>query len=185
LVLYTIGHSNSAAEELIDLLRRWSIALVVDVRSAPYSRYTPQFNRETLTQTLRGAGIEYAFAGEYLGGRPKDPACYFKGELPDGKANYLTLVNYAAVAEQPWYRKGVTRLLELARERPAAIMCSEEDPAHCHRHHLIAQTLLGEGVQVWHIRGSGDLQEAATLAAEGSRTEPRHQQLSLFDEGTP
>jgi uncharacterized protein (DUF488 family) len=180
LTLYTIGHSNSTAAGLIDLLRRVPVALVVDVRSAPYSRYTPHFNREPLQQALREAGIDYVFAGEYLGGRPTDPTCYYDGQIPDGKANYLKLVNYAAVAERPWYRRGIERLLQLARARPTAIMCSEEDPAHCHRHHLIATTLLEQGVRVVHIRGTGDLESAQALQAATAAVE-RPQQLGLFE----
>lgn len=182
--VYTIGHSNRPVDEFIDLLNAHRIQVVVDVRSMPYSQYTAQFNREQLTQSLRAQGIDYAFAGEYLGGRPKDPACYKNGQLPDGKANYLKLVNYPKVAQQPWYQKGIGRLLELAAERRTAIMCSEEDPSHCHRHHLIATTLLEHGVGVRHLRGDGTLEDAAVPAVRPQDT-PEHQQLSLFDLEAP
>ena len=160
LQIYTVGHSNQEASELVELLLKHGIKIVVDVRSSPYSQYTPQFNRETLGQTLEDCGIDYAFAGEYLGGRPKDPTCYKNGELPPPKADYLKLVDYGEVAKRPWYKKGIARLLEIAGERRTAILCSEEDPNECHRHHLIAQTLLSMGVGVWHIRRGGDLEDA-------------------------
>ena len=167
--IYTVGHSNMEASDLIGLLRRNQIEVLVDVRSAPYSQYTPRFNREALSGTLKGAGIDYAFAGEYLGARPKDPTCYKNGELPPPKADYLKLVDYQEVATRPWFRRGIERLLEIASERRTAIMCSEEDPADCHRHHLIAQDLLDRGVQVWHIRRDGNLEDA-----------DRPKQMSLF-----
>ncbi len=178
--IYTIGHSNVTSDRLIELLKQYHIQTLVDVRSAPYSQWATQFNRETLAQSLSECGIRYAYAGEYLGGRPKDPTCYKTGVVPEGKANYLELVDYPEVAKRPWYQKGIARLMQLAGEGPAAVMCSEEDPSHCHRHHLIAQTLLAMGVTVWHIRGTGELERARTLAEEAADRPP--QQLSLFDE---
>ena len=140
--ILTIGHSNLSGEEFVAVLRRHGVATVVDVRSVPFSQYTPQFNRGVLERALAGAGIGYAFAGDYLGGRPTDPTCYKDGEVPEGEANYLVLVDYDEVATRPWYRRGLARMIETTVERPTATMCSEEDPLRCHRHHLIAQTLL-------------------------------------------
>jgi len=151
----TIGHSNHAFDRLVALLAEHRIATVVDVRSSPYSRFLPQFNREDLAVGLARSGLVYAFAGEYLGGRPKDPACYKAGVVPDGKADYLSLVDYDAVAQQPWFLRGVARLRDLAAERPTTLLCAEEDPARCHRHHLIARDLVRRGATVVHIRGTG------------------------------
>ena len=81
--------------------------------------------------------------------------------MPSGdvKGNYLEAVDYGEVMKRPWYQKGIARLTEIAQERRTAIMCSEEDPSHCHRQHLIAQTLIGMGITVRHIRANG-LEEA-------------------------
>lgn len=159
--IHTIGHSNGRVADFIALLRQQDIAMIVDVRSLPYSQYTPQFNSENLKADLERAGIAYRFAGERLGGRPKDPACYKNGELPDGHADYLKLVDYAAVAERDWYRAGIARLVELAAARRVAVMCSEENPLQCHRHHLIAQSLIAGGIEVRHIRRDGSIEIAA------------------------
>lgn len=163
--IYTIGHSNGRVGDFVDLLRRHDVNLIVDVRSVPYSQYTPQFNGENLRAELERAGIAYRFAGEYLGGRPRDPTCYKNGEVPDGHADYLQLVDYAAVAERDWYRKGIDRLRALAADHRVAVMCSEENPVQCHRHHLIAQSLLQHGVEVRHIRRDGSVEAAAREAA--------------------
>lgn len=171
--VYTVGHSNHPPEAFLDLLRRHGIETVVDVRSAPYSRYTPHFNKRELERLLAEAGIRYVFAGDVLGGRPPDPTCYKNGAVPDGHANYLELVDYAAVAARDWYRRGIERLREIGHDRRIAMMCSEEDPARCHRHHLIAQTLLADGVPVHHIRASGECEDAV-------RAEPPSRQLSLL-----
>jgi len=138
--------------------------VLVDVRSSPYSRHNPQFNRETFQRALELVGIEYVYAGQHLGGRPNDPSCY-----EDGR------VQYGLIADKPWYQAGIDRLLDIAQERSCAIMCAEEDPLHCHRHHLVAQTLLERGVVVWHIRGDGRVERAGPASS-------RVEQLALFGE---
>jgi len=147
--LFTIGHSNVAADKLIGLLRQHQIEVLVDVRSVPYSRHNPQFNHKRIAGAVAAAGIDYTYAGEQLGGRPADPACY-----EDGK------VQYDRVAAQSGFQEALERLIALAGRQRIAIMCAEEDPRHCHRHHLIAQSLLRRGVVVRHIRGDGRLEEA-------------------------
>jgi uncharacterized protein (DUF488 family) len=164
--VYTIGHSNLPVAVFIARLQQHAVEAIVDVRSAPYSQFNPQFNREDLARALDASGIAYAFAGDFLGGRPKDPACYKNGVVPEGKADYLKLVDYKAVARQPYFQKGLARLLEIAGESRTAIMCSEEDPNLCHRHHLVAQSLLGQGVGVLHIRGNGEVEEAQREAEQ-------------------
>jgi uncharacterized protein (DUF488 family) len=166
LQLYTIGHSNLAIDDFLRLLKDNYIRVLVDVRSQPFSRFNPQYNRDSLKYALAEATIGYVFAGDSLGGRPADPACYKDGVVPDGKANYLKLVDYAQVMQRDWYQAGIERLLQHAGERLVAIMCSEEDPMHCHRHHLVAQTLLKRGVAVWHLRADGTVEEAKLLPDE-------------------
>jgi uncharacterized protein (DUF488 family) len=79
--IYTIGHSTQPADRFIELLRRHDIEAVADVRSTPYSRLNPQFNREHIKSLLKEAGIAYAFLGEELGARSKDPAVYRNGRI--------------------------------------------------------------------------------------------------------
>jgi uncharacterized protein (DUF488 family) len=161
LLIHTVGHSDHTTAAFVDLLRDHGIALVVDVRSQPYSRWAPQFNRETLARDLEDAGIAYHFMGDALGGRPTDPALYDPGqETPD----------YQRVEQTPAYQAGIDQLLELARAQRVAVMCGEGDHRRCHRHLLITQTLLGRGVRVLHIQPDGGTVEGELV--------PR--QLSLF-----
>jgi uncharacterized protein (DUF488 family) len=178
--LYTIGHGSHSLEKFTQLLKDNGITLLVDVRSAPYSRYHPQFNKNNLEAYFPRNAIEYAFAGQALGGRPSDPGCYKGHGLPEEGADYLHEVNYPEVMKRPWFVEGIHRLLELADERPAVIMCSEEDPAHCHRHHLIAKYLLMEhpDVEVRHIRGDGTVYGASSI--KSSVDEPPAEQLKFF-----
>ena len=146
LLVHTVGHSDHDVEVFVELLRQHGITLVVDLRSQPYSRWAPQFNRETLARDLQNACIAYQFMGDTLGGRPADFDLYESGqERP----------NYWRVARSPAYRAGVDRLVDLARTGRVAVMCGEGDHQHCHRHQLVAQTLLARGVRVSHIQPDG------------------------------
>ena len=150
LQIYTIGHSDHTTVAFIDLLRQHGITLVVDVRSQPYSRWTPQFNRETLARDLESAGIPYRFMGDHLGGRPADPALYDPGQArPD----------YERLEQTASYQAGIDQLLELARAERVAVMCSEGDHRRCHRHLLITQTLLERGIRVLHVQPDGGVVE--------------------------
>jgi uncharacterized protein (DUF488 family) len=153
----------------------------VDVRTAPSSRYNPHFNKASLEAALPAAGVEYYFAGKYLGGRPSDPTCYKQRALPPEGADYLHEVDYPEVMKRDWFVKGIRRLLEIADERATAAMCSEEDPAACHRHHLIAKYLLRQHpeVTVLHLRGDGTLLNAASLHVAVDQEQGR--QTSFFD----
>jgi len=178
--LFTIGHSNHSISKFIRLLEDNGVMTLVDVRTAPASRYNPQFNKEMLAASLDAKYIQYVFAGKYLGGRPPDPSCYKSRTLPAEGADYLHEVNYAEVMKKDWFVKGIARLLEIVDEQTTAIMCSEEDPAQCHRHHLIAKYIMREHpeVKVIHIRGNGDTYGAASLLV--SVEEVPVEQLSLF-----
>jgi uncharacterized protein (DUF488 family) len=175
----TVGHSNGSLAEFLDLLRAHGVERVVDVRSAPYSRFVPHFNRESLEAELAQVDIAYGYGGEYLGGRPNDPTCYFAGQVPDGRANYLELVNYAEVARRDWYLRAIDRLIQCAEQDTTAILCSEEDPARCHRHRLIARTLRLLQVDVQHVWATGVLESAdqteERIARDGAN------QPGLFD----
>jgi hypothetical protein len=183
LTIYTIGHSNVPTSKIIELITKYEIKVLVDVRSSPYSRYVPQFNREMFQAVIQREGLDYKFAGEYLGGRPKDPTCYKNGQIPDGHADFLQLVDYPAVMTKEWYQKGIQRLLEIAQEKTTAIMCSEEDPGRCHRQHLISQTLLKQGIEVFHIRSDSRLQKA-WLLVEKKEEKPENkpaEQMTLLE----
>jgi len=157
--IHTIGHSDHAMDTVIALLHQHDITLLVDVRSQPYSRWTPQFNREALEHDLTEGGIGYRYMGDALGGRPSTPDLSTGGS-PD----------YGRMEESPVYQSGIDRLVDLSRTERVAVMCSEGDYRQCHRHHLITQTLLKRGVRVIHIKPDG-------LTVDGERL---GQQLSLF-----
>ena len=158
--IFTIGHSRHAEDRFVALLRGAGVTRVVDVRSHPASKWAPHFGKAALARWLAAAGIDYAFLGRALGGRP-DGADFYR---PDGT------VDHPRRAAAPDFQAGLDRLIELAGARPTAILCAEEDPARCHRRRLIAPALAARGVTVRHLRGDGRLEPDAGGPA----------QLSLF-----
>jgi len=177
LTIYTIGHSNHSIDKFIDLLEKFGITTVVDVRSIPYSRRAPQFNLPVLSHKLEEGEILYIYAGSQLGGFPNDPTVYRSGKAPEAREDIVREIDYAAIEQKEWYREGIERLIEAAREQPTVVMCAEEDPAHCHRQHLIAQTLIKKGIQVMHIRADVSLQTAWEEPHPGKDAEPHQPEL--------
>ncbi len=151
-IIFTIGHSNCASARLLELLDQYDITAVADVRSRPYSRFNPQFNRETLANELKKSGPEYFFLGQELGARSEDRTCY-----RDGRAQY------ALIAETPLFKLGIERLRAAMETFRVAILCAEKEPLSCHRSILIARCLHEKGIQVRHILEDGSLEDHDAL----------------------
>ena len=146
-VIYTIGHSNHTAERFVDLLCQHGITAVVDVRSVPYSRIQPQFDRKNLVRDLREHSITYVFLGRELGGRSDDPACYENGR-----------VRYQLLAQTNAFRKGLERVCTGSENHRISLMCAEREPLECHRTLLISRELESTGIKVVHIHANGHLE---------------------------
>lgn len=142
--LWTIGHSNHPIGQFGGLLRAAGIAVLVDVRSHPASRFCPQFNRLAIDAAMQAAGIGYRWLGEGLGDKPKDPAL-MRGRLPD----------YARMAATAEFSSAINELIDIAEAAPVAIMCAEKHPLDCHRTHLITPALAARGVEVVHLLADG------------------------------
>lgn len=142
--IFTVGHSTRSAEEFVALLKAHRIGLLVDVRTVPRSRHNPQFNRDTLPETLRKAGIEYLHLAE-LGGLRKARA----DSMNTGWRN-LSFRGFADYMETPEFEKGLARLTNPAETRRAAVMCAEAVPWRCHRS-LIGDALVARGAEVFEL----------------------------------
>ena len=143
----TVGHSNHPPETFVSLLQQHDVTTLADVRSTPYSRFNPQFNRKSLDAALQTHGIAYRFMGHALGGRPEDPSCY-----EDGR------VRYDRLARTSLYREGIDRVVEAAKDERIALMCAEKEPLDCHRTLLVGRSLAARGVAVAHILADGMLE---------------------------
>ena len=169
--LYTVGHSNVTLQGFLRLLQQHHIEAVADVRTRPRSRYVPHFDAGPLREALARCAIDYVPLGRELGGRPEGDEFY------DEKDRVL----YGRLAASPAFQRGIDRVLGGSASYRIALLCSEENPSRCHRRLLIGRVLRERGVEVSHIRGGGQLETEADLAA---REASDNAQLSLFEEGT-
>ena len=130
--LYSIGHGQKTLEEFYEELTSFNIQYVIDVRSSPYSKWAPQYNQREIAQYLRNNNIVYAYMGNIIGGRPINNLCY------DSEGHF----DYEKMAQESSFKKGLNRLVN-ANEKQfnVAVMCSESDPALCHRSKLIGREL--------------------------------------------
>jgi len=168
LPIYTVGHSNRTLEAFVELLRAGDVQLVIDIRTVPRSRHNPQFNADVIEQALRPYGIGYARIDSLGGLRGKS-----KTVPPEVNAFWTnaSFHNYADYALSPEFHAGLERLLALAAEQRAAIMCAEAVWWRCHRR-IVADYLLLAGRDVFHLMGEHRVErarpsEAAVQASDG------------------
>ena len=154
--IYTIGHGSRRSEELLELLKKYNIAYLIDVRSQPYSKFHPQFSKNNLQHFVEENNIRYVFMGDLLGGRPTNPDCYRNGK-----------VDYDILKTKDFFIKGIERLkTAYEQDLSVAIMCSERNPAECHRARLIGRVLTEENIPVRHITEKGTLKSQAEVMSE-------------------
>ena len=146
--IFTIGHSTLELKPFAALLKIHGVGAVADVRSVPYSRWQPQFNREQLRVALRAGGIDYAFLGRELGARPDDPNCYTNGR-----------VQFRTLAKTALFRTGIQRIVNGSQRMSVALMCAERDPLDCHRMILVGRELATLGLEVQHILDDGTVED--------------------------
>lgn len=150
--VYSVGHSNHDINTFIGLLKRHDISAIADVRSHPYSRFVPQYSRESLKASLTSAGISYVFLGKELGARSDNPECYLHGR-----------VQYDRLAKQSVFNAGIQRVTEGMNRYRIALMCAEKDPLDCHRALLVGRALFDKGVPVNHIHANATLESHEQL----------------------
>jgi uncharacterized protein (DUF488 family) len=172
----TVGHSALSLEHFVALLRNARVTAIADVRTAPYSRRNPQFNREALSKKLRSNGFSYVFLGRELGGRPREPSFYCNG-----------VADYEKMAQTNEFNEGLDRIVKGTKKYRVALMCSERDPLDCHRCLLVGRALAQRDLRVGHILHDGEVVshteiEDALLKLSGSSTDdlfsPRSEQLA-------
>jgi uncharacterized protein (DUF488 family) len=184
LTVWTIGHSTRSVRELIDLLSQVAVDLLVDIRTVPRSRTNPQFNRDILPTALTGTGIGYHHLATLGGlrGRRKDgvasPNALWRNEAFRNYADYA--------AADPIFRRGLDKLIALARDHRTAIMCAEAVWWRCHRR-IVADYLLVAGVAVYHILGVNHIEPASLTSGAKLQSKgvilysgPEDAQLSLL-----
>ena len=144
LAIFTIGHSTRPIEEFIELLRLNGVEQLIDIRTIPKSRHNPQFNNDALAASLGASHIGYVHMKD-LGGlrhpRPDSVNIGWRNKSFRGYADYM---------QTPEFEAALGRAIEIAKTRPAALMCAEAVPWRCHRS-LVADALLARGIRVFEI----------------------------------
>lgn len=145
--IYTIGYGGRTIKDFFELLSKYTIEYLIDIRSQPHSRFQPQFSKDSLERSAKEKGISYIFMGDTLGGRPNNNTCYVDGR-----------VDYSKVREKTFYRQGIRRI-HTASEKHFVIvlMCAEVKPQECHRSKLVGNTLREDYLEVAHIDEAGAL----------------------------
>ena len=140
-LICTIGHSTHPIDEFISLLKKNEVTHLLDVRTVPRSRHNPQFNKETLPESLRTAGIKYTHLPGLGGLRHAR-----KDSINEGWRN-ASFRGYADYMQTQEFVENVHQVIEFAEHDRCALMCAEAVPWRCHRS-LIADALVVRGVRV-------------------------------------
>lgn len=164
--LYTIGHSTRPIDDLLAALQTHRIVTLVDIRAFPVSRRLPQFNRESLEQSMAAAGISYAWM-KALGGYRKKTL----DESPNLALRNQSFRNYADYMLTPEFERAAGELLQRAEHSRTAYMCAERVYFRCHRM-LVSDWLVAHGHEVFHIDGTGPV-KAHRLTAEARTIDGR------------
>lgn len=144
--IYTVGHSSQTQEEFLSLISAFGVDCIVDVRSVPASKYTPQFNLEQIKWFLKARGVQYLHFGDEFGARRTD--CI----NDDGQ------VDFELAVRTPAFLRGVERLRKgLEKGFTISLMCSEAEPLECHRFSLVSRYFYDNGFAVNHILKGGVL----------------------------
>ncbi len=144
--VYTIGHSSYKQDYLFILLNKHDINCVVDVRSMPFSKYAPQYNRDEIKRFLHSKGIQYIFMGKELGARREDNTLYES----DG------ILSFEKTSKTMSFISGIERIKAgIEKGYRIAIMCTEKDPMDCHRNILVARQLYKQKYDVLNILENG------------------------------
>lgn len=155
-MIYSIGHANREFADFIKLLKTYEIEYLIDVRSSPYSKMFPVFNRELFSNLLTKNGFNYVYLGDLLGGLPKDRSCYI--EYTDKNDEEVRKIDYSKIEKKEFFKNGLERLKTAnAKGLKVAVMCSELNPEQCHRSKLIGVALQKEGIVIQHINKDGKL----------------------------
>ena len=168
--IFTIGYSSFDIPSFIEAIKQHDVTMVADVRSSPYSKYKPEFNKESLRAKLLPQGIEHIFLGDLLGAMPPDKSVYDNGT-----------VDFELVGKSFFFKQGIECLVKESADHRLVLMCAEKDPLYCHRTMLISRNIT-ELFEIFHIHHDASLERQSVL--EG-RLEKKYgyDQPVLFGDG--
>jgi uncharacterized protein (DUF488 family) len=162
--ILTIGYSQDTFEPFEERLSAHQVEVLVDVRSAPYSKYQTDFRYGVIEALCLQSGLRYIYMGDKLGGKPTDPDL-----ITDGRADY------EKIAATPGFVEGLDTVITLAGDHTVCLMCGCEKPMRCHRGVLLAPHLIALGADIKHIDRHG-----VAVSHEDAEFEESGGQMSLF-----
>ena len=177
LKVFTIGHSTRAIGEFIELLKANGIGQIIDIRTIPKSRHNPQFNDDSLENSLLEAGIGYVHMKQLGGLRHAK-----KDSINLGWRN-ASFRGYADYMQTPEFAEAIDDAIVLAKKTPSALMCAEAVPWRCHRS-LVADALLVRGIPVFEIIGAAEPKEHTLTpfaCVDGTKITYPSEQRSLLE----
>lgn len=139
-IVLTIGHSTRTLEAFLVLLQAHGATRVVDVRTIPRSRHTPQFNKASLPHSLKKSGLRYVHLPGLGGLRHAR-----RDSVNIGWRN-ASFRGYADYMQTPEFEQSLEELIQLASQERIVLMCAEAVPWRCHRS-LIGDALLVRGIR--------------------------------------
>ncbi len=157
--ILTIGYGNRTIDEFLAILQEHKVRFIGDVRTMPYSRFAPDFSRESLIEHLDRVGMNYVFLGDSLGGNPDDGSV--RQVNRSGQKHY---VNYDRVMALPSFQAGITRLFRAwETDVGLVLLCSEAKPEICHRARLIGTALDNTPIEIVHIDEQSELRSQSEI----------------------
>lgn len=169
--IYTIGHSNYSMERFVEMLRKYKIDVVVDIRGTPYSKYNTQYNKEALYNSLKELDFKYIYMGREFAAQRDNKLIY----TWEGYSDFEKVIN------EPSFINGIERLKKgLAKGYRIVLLGAKQDPVNCHRFALVGRELYKRGFDVKHI--GDDLSTSSQLELEErmlDRYYPKEEQITM------
>ena len=159
--LFTIGHSVHPLAYFLELLRKYAVDYVIDVRSIPYSEHASDYNKENIKNFLNDEKIGYAHMGKYFGARQEDSSLY---TFDKNKEKYY--LDFEKVQKSPNFQIGFENILKGREKYKIAFMCSEKNPIDCHRAIMVGNAFFKKGCSVKHILDNGLIKDHSDLNNE-------------------
>jgi uncharacterized protein (DUF488 family) len=129
--IFTIGYEGTTVPEFIAALQKAGVKRVIDIRALPLSR-RPVFSKTPIKGALEDAGIEYVHLKAL--GTPSEG----RNAARAGRHKDMERI-YAGQLELPEAMAQSAQMLDLAAEKPTALLCMEREPQHCHRRLLLRE----------------------------------------------
>ena len=171
-LIYTIGHSSHDNIYFLGLLRKYNINCIVDIRSVPFSKYVPHFNKNVIKKFLDSNNINYVYMADEFGAIREDKNLF----------NQKGYLDFEIIKYTKSFKDGIARLnTGIDKQFVICLMCTEKDPLDCHRSIMIAPELVKNEFMVNHILPDGSIETQQELEKRLLQLYfPTHIQQDLF-----